>query len=249
MRIVIIGASRFRDRQRRRKLIDTGHEVVLIDKDGGKLEHLAEELDCGFIGGVGDGSLPSVLRDAFGDHADALVALTNADDENILAALVGKVRGASTGGAADRAAGTSGGLRGTGAGEPDHPPCHGRPAPSCGRWRITTTPLSTCAGTKPSRCCSTRSAGPAPGAPIADLRTAARRPGHRALARRGGAAGGERHPPRGGRRADRGRGPPGRRTGWTRSCRAGAKTGPSRTSPRSGRFPPRPTEPAKGAAA
>jgi len=87
MRIVIIGASRF-GIATAQELIDTGHEVVLIDKDGGKLEHLAEELDCGFI--EGDGSLPSVLRDAFGDHADALVALTNADDENILAALVGK---------------------------------------------------------------------------------------------------------------------------------------------------------------
>jgi trk system potassium uptake protein TrkA len=87
MRIVIIGASRF-GIATAQELIDSGHEVVLIDKDGGKLEHLAEELDCGFI--EGDGSLPSVLRDAYGDHADALVALTNADDENILAALVGK---------------------------------------------------------------------------------------------------------------------------------------------------------------
>ncbi|ROU03767.1 potassium channel family protein [Histidinibacterium lentulum] len=87
MRIVIIGASRF-GIATAEQLIENGHEVVLIDKDATKLEHLAEELDCGFI--EGDGSLPSVQRDAFGDHADALVALTNQDDENILAALVGK---------------------------------------------------------------------------------------------------------------------------------------------------------------
>ncbi|MFP4303353.1 potassium channel family protein [Rhodosalinus sp.] len=87
MRIVIVGASRF-GTATAEELTGAGHEVVLVDRDGDKLERLAEELDCGFL--EGDGSLPSILRDAYGDGADALVLLTNADDVNILAALVGR---------------------------------------------------------------------------------------------------------------------------------------------------------------
>ncbi|MFP4239354.1 MAG: potassium channel family protein [Rhodosalinus sp.] len=87
MRIVIVGASRF-GTATAEELTGAGHEVVLVDRDSDKLERLAEELDCGFL--EGDGSLPSILRDAYGDGADALVLLTNADDVNILAALVGR---------------------------------------------------------------------------------------------------------------------------------------------------------------
>lgn len=87
MRIVIVGASRF-GAATARTLIKGGHEVVLVDMDEARLEELGEELDCGLI--HGDGSLPSVQRDAFADHADALVLLTNEDDVNILAAVVGR---------------------------------------------------------------------------------------------------------------------------------------------------------------
>ncbi|GGB17785.1 potassium channel family protein [Allosediminivita pacifica] len=87
MRIVIIGASRFGTATATR-LSENGHEVVMVDHDAERLDALTEELDCGMI--HGDGTLPSVQRDAFGDHADALVALTNQDDVNILAAAVGR---------------------------------------------------------------------------------------------------------------------------------------------------------------
>jgi len=87
MRIVIVGASRF-GIATAEQLTEAGHEVVLVDRDAEKLERLSETLDCGFL--EGDGSLPSVQRDAFADHADALVLLTNVDDVNILAALVGR---------------------------------------------------------------------------------------------------------------------------------------------------------------
>jgi trk system potassium uptake protein TrkA len=87
MRIVVVGASRF-GISTVEQLTEAGHEVVLVDRDAAKLERLAEDLDCGMI--EGDGSLPSVLRDAYADHADALVTLTNVDDVNILAALVGR---------------------------------------------------------------------------------------------------------------------------------------------------------------
>lgn len=87
MRVVIVGASKF-GTATARELLDGGHEVVLVDTDRRKLEELEDELDCGML--HGDGSLPSVQRDAFGDHADALVLLTNNDDVNIVAAAVGE---------------------------------------------------------------------------------------------------------------------------------------------------------------
>ena len=87
MRFTILGASRF-GTATVKKLMEEGHEVVLIDKDNARLETLADDLDCGMING--DGTLPSTLRDAFGDGSDALVSLTNVDDVNILASVVGR---------------------------------------------------------------------------------------------------------------------------------------------------------------
>ena len=87
MHITILGASRF-GVATARQLIDAGHEVVLIDIDRAKLDELADGLDCGMV--CGDGTLPSTLRDAYGDGSDALVALTNEDDVNILAGVVAR---------------------------------------------------------------------------------------------------------------------------------------------------------------
>jgi trk system potassium uptake protein TrkA len=90
MHITILGASRF-GVATVRNLIEQGHEVVLIDIDRDRIDELADGLDCAMI--CGDGTLPSTLRDAFGDGSDALVALTNEDDVNILASVVGRAIG------------------------------------------------------------------------------------------------------------------------------------------------------------
>lgn len=87
MHVTILGASRF-GVAAAKKLIEEDHEVVLIDKNKARLDDLADGLDCAMI--YGDGTLPSTLRDAYGDGSDALVALTNHDDVNILAAMVGR---------------------------------------------------------------------------------------------------------------------------------------------------------------
>ncbi|MEL6516525.1 MAG: TrkA family potassium uptake protein [Pseudomonadota bacterium] len=87
MHISVLGASSF-GVATARNLIDEGHEVVLIDINRDKLDGLADGLDCAMV--CGDGTLPSTLRDAFGDGSDALVALTNEDDVNILAAVVAR---------------------------------------------------------------------------------------------------------------------------------------------------------------
>lgn len=87
MRVVILGASRF-GAAIAEKLIEENHEVVLIDKDRDRLEKLSERLDCGMI--EGDGTMPSVLEETFRDKKDAFVAVTNASEDNILAALVAR---------------------------------------------------------------------------------------------------------------------------------------------------------------
>lgn len=87
MRIVVVGASRF-GINTASQLIEKGHEVLMIDKDLERLKEIGEQLDCGMI--HGDGSLPSIQREAFADHADALLLLTNVDNVNILAAIVGR---------------------------------------------------------------------------------------------------------------------------------------------------------------
>lgn len=87
MRITVLGASRFAIATAR-QLIERGHEVVLVEQDRDRIDELAETLDCGMI--HGDGTLPHTLQDAFGDGADALVALTNTDNVNILAAAVAR---------------------------------------------------------------------------------------------------------------------------------------------------------------
>jgi len=87
MRVVILGASRF-GAAIAEKLIEENHEVVLIDKNRDRLEKLSERLDCGMI--EGDGTMPSVLEETFRDKKDAFVAVTNASEDNILAALVAR---------------------------------------------------------------------------------------------------------------------------------------------------------------
>lgn len=87
MHITILGASRY-GVAAAEKLIEAEHEVVLIDIDKSRLDELADQLDCAMV--CGDGTLPSTLRDAYGDGSDALVILTNHDDVNILAAMVGR---------------------------------------------------------------------------------------------------------------------------------------------------------------
>jgi trk system potassium uptake protein TrkA len=92
MRVVIVGATALGVFTARR-LVEGRHDVVVIDRDRAALDRLGDDLDCGMI--HGDGTLPSTLRSAAGDAPDALLALTNHDEDNILAALVARSIGFS----------------------------------------------------------------------------------------------------------------------------------------------------------
>ncbi|WP_425092135.1 potassium channel family protein [Tropicimonas sp. S265A] len=87
MRVTVLGASRFGAAIAER-LIEQNHEVILIDKDKTRLEKLSERLDCGMI--EGDGTMPTVLREAYRDREDVFIAVTNASDDNILASIVAR---------------------------------------------------------------------------------------------------------------------------------------------------------------
>lgn len=66
-------------------------DVVIIERDRERIEALAETLDCGFI--HGDGSKPAVLREVDPQHTDVLCCMTDNDQSNILASLVGRSLG------------------------------------------------------------------------------------------------------------------------------------------------------------
>jgi len=87
MRIIVVGASRF-GLATLRRLIEKGHEAVLVDRDREKLDSVSDDIECGLI--HGDGTLPSILREAMGDDADTLMMLTNQEEVNILGAVVGR---------------------------------------------------------------------------------------------------------------------------------------------------------------
>jgi len=72
-------------------LLKRKHEVVIIEIEKEKIDALSKEFDCGFL--LGDGSKPSLLREANPEEADVLYCLTGQDQTNIIASLVGRSLG------------------------------------------------------------------------------------------------------------------------------------------------------------
>jgi len=90
MRAVFIGASSS-SVMTARMLLKRGHEVVIIEQSKETIDALSHELDCGYL--HGDGSKPAMLREADPEHTDVLYCLTDNDQANILASLVGRSLG------------------------------------------------------------------------------------------------------------------------------------------------------------
>lgn len=70
------------------EMLRRGHEVVMIERNKERIDGLAEELGCGFL--HGDGTRPAVLREASPGDEDFLFCLTESDQTNIIASLVGR---------------------------------------------------------------------------------------------------------------------------------------------------------------
>ncbi|HKL26900.1 MAG TPA: TrkA family potassium uptake protein [Desulfuromonadales bacterium] len=92
MRIVLVGAGDLTV-ETAALLIDRGHEVVIIEEDKDEIDELSDLLDCSFL--HGDGSKPHILDEAGPKEADFLFCLTQNDQYNIIAALVGRSLGYS----------------------------------------------------------------------------------------------------------------------------------------------------------
>ncbi len=90
LRAVFIGASTTAV-MTTRLLLERGHEVVIIERDEARIEALSPELDCGFI--HGDGSKPAILKEVNPEPGDVLFCLTENDQTNIIAALLGQSLG------------------------------------------------------------------------------------------------------------------------------------------------------------
>lgn len=72
-------------------LVDRGHEVVIVERNRQRIDELTEELDCAFL--HGDGSKPAILREANPTQTNILFCLTNNDQTNIIASLIGRSLG------------------------------------------------------------------------------------------------------------------------------------------------------------
>ena len=92
MRIVFVGAGDL-SVETATLLIARKHEIVIIESDAEKIESLSDSLDCSFL--HGDGSKPQILAEAGPEQADFLFCLTENDQYNIIAALVGRSLGYS----------------------------------------------------------------------------------------------------------------------------------------------------------
>ncbi|ANK81693.1 MAG: hypothetical protein TEF_13475 [Rhizobiales bacterium NRL2] len=90
MRIVIIGAGSLTVAAAE-QFIEHGHDVVIVEKDEARVETLGETIDCSFV--IGDGSRPSILKEVGPRNTDYLFCLTEDDQDNIIASLVGRSLG------------------------------------------------------------------------------------------------------------------------------------------------------------
>jgi trk system potassium uptake protein TrkA len=90
MRIVIVGAGSLATLTAR-LLLERRNEVIIIERNRERIEELSEILDCGFI--EGGGSKPAILREADPRKSDLLLCLSDNDQDNIIAGLLGKSLG------------------------------------------------------------------------------------------------------------------------------------------------------------
>jgi len=91
MRVLVIGGGEV-GQNVARVLSGERHDVTLIDQDAARVEALQGEIDALVL--AGNGASPRFLRDVSAGEADLLVAVTQRDETNVIAALAGHQLGA-----------------------------------------------------------------------------------------------------------------------------------------------------------
>lgn len=89
MYIIVVGAGNV-GYYLAKELLTQDHEVLLIEKDAAKLERIEDEL--GSIGMKGDGCEASTIEEAGAQRADLFIAVTDGDEDNLVACQVAKHR-------------------------------------------------------------------------------------------------------------------------------------------------------------
>ncbi len=87
MHIIIIGAGEV-GFHIAKFLSGEAADVVVIDQDKNKLRRITDELDVAVL--AGEGGSPALLKEAGADKADMMIAVTNSDETNMIACMVGK---------------------------------------------------------------------------------------------------------------------------------------------------------------
>jgi len=90
MQIIIVGAGRI-GRYIIQFATEDKHEVFVIEKNEDLAKEIAKTFDCKVV--VADATFADSLKEAEADDADVLIATTNDDAVNMLAAMVGKELG------------------------------------------------------------------------------------------------------------------------------------------------------------
>jgi trk system potassium uptake protein TrkA len=91
MRVLVIGGGEV-GQNVARVLSGERHDVTLVDQDAARVEALQGEIDALVL--AGNGASPRFLRDVSAGEADLLVAVTQRDETNVIAALAGHQLGA-----------------------------------------------------------------------------------------------------------------------------------------------------------
>jgi len=89
MYIIIVGGGRL-GYYLSKALLDEGHEILVIEKDAATVEHIEEEL--GSICMQGDGCEAAVLDEAGTERANLFIAVTDQDEDNLVACQVAKYK-------------------------------------------------------------------------------------------------------------------------------------------------------------
>jgi trk system potassium uptake protein TrkA len=85
MKIIILGAGQV-GTSVAENLSSESNDITVVDTDSARLEALREQLDIKTV--LGQGSHPSVLREAGAEDADMILAVTNSDETNMIACQV-----------------------------------------------------------------------------------------------------------------------------------------------------------------
>jgi len=88
MYIIVVGAGKV-GYQLTKLLLSQGHEVMLIENDKNKVASLMDELGDSIL--YGDGSTMETLTEAGANRADAIVAVTGHDEDNLVICQLSKM--------------------------------------------------------------------------------------------------------------------------------------------------------------